>query len=1468
MTLGRSEGVVRQRSIAVLMLTMLLAVGGRGSAAPGRAAASAAKSPAKTAAKAAAVAALQFTPTLTQIYGAYWQVSPGYSTTLILRNKDAQNPATVNVILYSQDGLVVSGTSGPAGITAQIQLPANRTQQVALANLIPADGATRIGGLALQFDSTAPGVSGQAVITKKSNGTTVSVPLNSGYALDTENALYASWWLTDAGEDGDIVLFNSSSQAIVVTPAITVQGVDQPAGSITVAPNASQTVSLRSILAQVNQSTATMGSLTLSYSGPAHAVQPALMLANSTTGFWIASAFHARHNQNATTSSAASIGSSLTSATSSGPNSIGSSPSTAATSSQPPVRWQVADLKLNWSGTTNPLHGYALLSNGTTSAMDVGLEAHFINSSNLKNPVQRVRLPVTILGPLETKAVDLSQFVTNGTITGNPTRLGLVASHPGAPGDLAVTMFSVNPDSSLAFSAPGSMLSPATVDVSYFQVAKGKASPKTVRNPFSTAMQGQVILYYPTANGTGSYHFPVMQLAANSSQKLNLGQISRVPDVRGFMAPKGTTFGVAVLLGVAAGSTTAAAAPQELCEISCASSSSPAAASNASPAATSTVGPVANATTTVTTPGGCTTTIIGIFVQTKCIYFNTNFNQNCNPPEISISPDSGGAGDSVSVTISGSFLPQDFTIDAGDEIIVDNAVWVDENTITADFEMPDDPLSSSWQVTVSGPDGTSNAVSFSLSLPTITGTNLDLGGIDAGKSKSVIITGTSFPLTPTVDAGPEITVTNVVVNSNHKITADFDIPLDATGQQHVTVTNAAGTSNAWPFTVNPARPPVLEPIVPGSGVAGATVDLSIGGGTFRDGDQVIVGGGITVSNVKVVDQNTITATFQLPLCGPFGVQQVSVNDPQVGPSTNSEPFTVNAPPPPQITDVSPDPWQAGFSDVPVTIQGTGFGCSPSLQISDPNSAISSTPAIVVSTDPTTGEALSIQTNVTIDPADGPESATVEVFNNDDSTPLGAVITATRTRTGTASRTATSTTTRTPTGTASRTATSTVTRTPTGTATALLESPPFTVPVKAVPPKPLILFAQPDASGSGATACSNSPQDISGSKKNVVAGQQIALIACINKLAQGFTIVSESWTAPSGFAVAGFSVQGTTNRPDATGGHMQAIQPVNCGTATSCVLPVFYWVCPTTGSGACQYPGDAQVTFQYQVSDGTTQQTLSTTATFTVSGPTNVNVATKMKPVIIHILNIPHPHLTMQLGNFTGVQGSVNGIDFPATGNAFPNGSGTKATYQWIQIITGLQGTFLLQPGKQIWTLANTSRFIDTDYPYDSEASTADSPDIPLPQNVVLPESETAESFHARMWLMWDPALKFPSVSGCNPAQPGNQTANPPTPATPSQCDSIPIPIGFVDWNWSGDAINTLDTVTAPTDTQGWRAGAPDGMPGCGNPNQALGDTANGQPPGPAFSHQAFGFPEWDTFIRGTEAFTKPKMTCTGASCPP
>ncbi|HWG87853.1 MAG TPA: hypothetical protein VN679_08750, partial [Candidatus Acidoferrales bacterium] len=224
--------------------------------------------------------------TVSRTYGAYWEVGNGRSSSLLLRNQDRQSAVTGNLTVYGADGQ-----------TAQIvplQLAANSVTRISLAELIKPSGELQWGGLALEFAGAAAHVQGDVTLQNLLNGSRTTLRLQGGLAFDNENALHAPWWLPDSGTDGRITLFNSSGQTIVVSPSLTLAGQEQTAEKISLGPHQSRQLRLRELMQDTD---VTAGSITLRYEGPAHALQPALLLENPSSGFALAPGFHARHRQ-------------------------------------------------------------------------------------------------------------------------------------------------------------------------------------------------------------------------------------------------------------------------------------------------------------------------------------------------------------------------------------------------------------------------------------------------------------------------------------------------------------------------------------------------------------------------------------------------------------------------------------------------------------------------------------------------------------------------------------------------------------------------------------------------------------------------------------------------------------------------------------------------------------------------------------------------------------------------------------------------------------------------------------------------------------------------------------------------------------------------------------------------------------------------------------------------------------------
>jgi hypothetical protein len=131
-----------------------------------------------------------------------------------------------------------------------------------------------------------------------------------------------------------------------------------------------------------------------------------------------------------------------------------------------------------------------------------------------------------------------------------------------------------------------------------------------------------------------------------------------------------------------------------------------------------------------------------------------------------------------------------------------------------------------------------------------------------GTSVAVTLTGSNFAAGATLAiGGTGVSASNVTVVSATTITATFVIATNAsTGAHSVTVAGASGSVN---FTVNSPKP-TLTSISPNTAGRGTTVNVTLTGTQFTSPATVAVqGSAFTVSNVVVVNANTITATIHV-----------------------------------------------------------------------------------------------------------------------------------------------------------------------------------------------------------------------------------------------------------------------------------------------------------------------------------------------------------------------------------------------------------------------------------------------------------------------------------------------------------------------------------------------------------------------------------------------------------------------------
>lgn len=126
--------------------------------------------------------------------------------------------------------------------------------------------------------------------------------------------------------------------------------------------------------------------------------------------------------------------------------------------------------------------------------------------------------------------------------------------------------------------------------------------------------------------------------------------------------------------------------------------------------------------------------------------------------------------------------------------------------------------------------------------------------------------------------------------------------------------------------VEPPAPFDIDGVMPASGQVGTSVAVTINGQAFLDSTTFDFGGGITVQDLAIVDSSTATATLVIASDATTGPHDVIARQGPAGAvATATGAFLVQpAPPPLELTSVTPGNGEAGAASLSVTISGSGF----------------------------------------------------------------------------------------------------------------------------------------------------------------------------------------------------------------------------------------------------------------------------------------------------------------------------------------------------------------------------------------------------------------------------------------------------------------------------------------------------------------------------------------------------------------
>jgi len=331
------------------------------------------------------------------------------------------------------------------------------------------------------------------------------------------------------------------------------------------------------------------------------------------------------------------------------------------------------------------------------------------------------------------------------------------------------------------------------------------------------------------------------------------------------------------------------------------------------------------ASITATTPahpaGAVSVTVTNPDTQSATVA--NGFTYRLPPPSIvAVAPSSGTTLGGVAVMLTGSDFVTGAAVSFGG-IAATNVQVVDSGSISATSPAH---AAGAVIVTVTNPDAQSstlaNGFTYVSTAPTIASVTPNSAPPNGGAA--VTITGTNFVSGASVVFGGSA-ASDVVVAGPATITAT--VPAHAGGIVTVTVTNPdnqIGTlTNGFTYVL---PPPVITAVAPPSGSTIGGVLVTVNGSNFATG-ATLKFGGVSGTNVVVVDESTITATTPAHAAGPVDVVVANV-DAQSNTLVHGFTYVYTGP---TVSAVSPASGTT-LGGTPIAISGSNFSSGASVTI--------------------------------------------------------------------------------------------------------------------------------------------------------------------------------------------------------------------------------------------------------------------------------------------------------------------------------------------------------------------------------------------------------------------------------------------------------------------------------------------------------------------------------------------------------
>jgi len=436
----------------------------------------------------------------------YWRTDSGYVSTIEMKNYHVEQPLTITVVLYPQDGSEI--------IPTPITLNPSETRLLDLNQVLAAYGKQpSVGAAEIKYNQLTEGVFGANLTVLNSSK---SVIYNFQFRLpESTPRLEGLWWFYDAGTEGFVAVQNTSDRNVTVIPALYVRERKRPLELLQLKPHQTKLIELRRELKKLKEEDIAAGGIELRAS-ESGAVIAGGGLANPDIGF---SAPLRMDDPDMQAMHAKRLGQTL--------HALG-----VAIGADDPTM----SMGLPSSARMNPIIHLRNISNQSIEVTPV-----FRYQSG--NTTKKFALKAVQLNSQEVKRIELLPYWQSGQIPSSVSSGSVELSYSGKTAALMATVMAVDQTGSYVFDAKVDNKLAAGFHGEYWSTEGDNNTFITIKNVTDKPATGWVSLQYNA--GEGKYELPPIVLQAGESHMIDLKMIQRerMPGASGEFLPETALYG-------------------------------------------------------------------------------------------------------------------------------------------------------------------------------------------------------------------------------------------------------------------------------------------------------------------------------------------------------------------------------------------------------------------------------------------------------------------------------------------------------------------------------------------------------------------------------------------------------------------------------------------------------------------------------------------------------------------------------------------------------------------------------------------------------------------------------------------------------------------------------------------------------------------------------------------------------------